>query len=72
MSENEKAFGAHNAGLPPGWDFPEARAAAEEGLDIWMLDTALSRTPLERLRLNARLARTCKMLREAGQKKHGA
>jgi hypothetical protein len=71
MSENEKPFGAHNAGLPPGWGFPEARAAAEEGMDIWLLDTALSRTPTQRLRLNAQLARTVKMLREAGRKKHG-
>lgn len=45
----EKQLGAHGGGIPAGWDFPSARAAAEQGEDLWLLDSALNMTPWERM-----------------------
>jgi hypothetical protein len=70
---NGKKFnGAHNGGIPPGWDFPEARAAAEEGIDLWLLDSSLKMSAAERMRAGASAARLADMLRKAGREKHGA
>ena len=68
---DEKHLGAHGGGIPPGWDFPEARAAAEQGLDLWLLDRAVKRTPAERLQAAAEGARFMTVLKETGRKLHG-
>jgi hypothetical protein len=60
----EKPIGAHGGGIPPGWDFPEARKAAEDGLDLWLLDWSLQRTPWQRIQDGANAARFAFMLRE--------
>lgn len=72
VSEKKKFNGAHDGGIPPGWDFPEARAAAKEGLDLWLLQTTLRRTPAQRLRDAAGAARLVNKLAKAGREKYGA
>ena len=67
----ERQTGAHNGGIPPGWDFPEARALAEEGIDLWLLDAAFKMTPWERIKAASSAARLAAMLREAGRKHYG-
>jgi hypothetical protein len=69
---DESQIGAHNGGIPPGWDFPEARALAEQGEDLWLLDALQKMTPSERLKATASAARLAAMLREAGRKHYGA
>jgi hypothetical protein len=72
VTDNSKGqIGAHNGGIPPGWDFPEARQAAEAGEDIWLLDAAQKLTPWERLKSAISAARLAAMLREAGRQKYG-
>jgi hypothetical protein len=66
MESHEKQLGAHGGGIPPGWDFPAARQAAEDGLDLWLLDSTMQRTPWERMQDGASAARFAVMLREAG------
>jgi hypothetical protein len=68
---DEKQLGAHGGGIPPGWDFPEARAAAEQGEDLWLLDAAQRLTPWERMKAAISAARLAAMLREAGRKHYG-
>ncbi len=70
--EDGKAIGAHGGGIPPGWDFPEARMAAEEGIDLWMLDTFLSLTPWQRLQQAAAATDSILMLRDAGENIRGS
>jgi hypothetical protein len=67
----EKKIGAHGGGIPPGWDTPEARAAAENGEDLWLLDAISRRTPWERFQAAAKAARFMETLRAAGRKPHG-
>jgi hypothetical protein len=69
--ETDRPIGAHGGGIPPGWDFPEARAAAEEGIDLWLLDTNLRKSVWERIRMSASAARLANLLRKAGQEAHG-
>ena len=66
-----KQSGAHDGGIPPGWDFPEAREAAELGEDLWLLDAAQRMTPWERFKAAVSAARLAAMLREAGRKRYG-
>jgi hypothetical protein len=69
---SQKKFnGAHEGGIPPGWDFPEAREAAAEGIDLWLLDSSLKMSPAERVRAGAGAARLASMLRKSGIAKHG-
>ena len=68
---DEKPIGAHGGGIAPGWDFPEARQAAEDGLDFRLLDYTMGRTPDERLRDAASGTRSLKMLRTAGKAING-
>ena len=65
MDGEEKQLGAHGGGIPPGWDFPEARQAAEQGLDLWLLDSTMRRTTWERMQDAASAARFAAMLQEA-------
>lgn len=60
---DEKQLGAHNGGIPPGWDFPEARAAAEEGIDLWLLDSSLKMSPWQRIEENFRFVALADLLR---------
>jgi hypothetical protein len=46
---DEQPIGAHGGGIPPGWDFPEARKAARDGIDLWLLDANLRLTPWQRI-----------------------
>lgn len=69
--EPDEKIGAHGGGIPPGWDFPEAREAAEMGLDLWLLDSAMRQSPAERLQAAASGARLLAMLRKAGQQTDG-
>ena len=66
--EDQKQIGAHGGGIPPGWDFPEARQAAEEGLDLWLLDTSLKQTPWQRIEENFGVVALGDMLREGLKK----
>ena len=68
---DDRPIGAHNGGIPPGWDFPEARAAAEQGIDLWLLDATQKMTPWERIKAASSAARLAAMLREAGRKHYG-
>ena len=68
---DEKPIGAHGGGIPPGWDFPEAREAAEQGLDLWLLDSTLKQTPTQRLQSAANGARLIAMLRNARRESSG-
>jgi hypothetical protein len=61
----EQPTGAHGGGIPPGWDFPEARAAAAEGLDLWLLDSSLKMTPWQRIEENFGLVGLADMVRAA-------
>ena len=70
MSE-ERQIGAHNGGIPPGWDFSEARAAAAQGIDLWLVDAMQKMTPWERIKAASSAARLAAMLREAGRKHYG-
>lgn len=70
MSDESK-IDPHNGGIPPGWDFPEARAAADQGVDLWLLDAGLKMSPSERLKAASSAARLAAMLREAGRKHYG-
>lgn len=58
----EKPIGAHGGGIPPGWDFPEAREAAEQGLDLWLLDSSLRKTAWERIEENFAIVALADML----------
>jgi hypothetical protein len=60
---NEKPIGAHGGGIPPGWEFPEARAAAEDGVDLWMLDSNLRLSIWRRLEENFQFASMIEFLR---------
>lgn len=68
---DEKEIGAHGGGIPPGWDFPEARQAAEEGLDLWLLDSSYRRSMEERLKGAVKAARFAMELREVGEARYG-
>jgi hypothetical protein len=72
MEFEEMQLGAHGGGIPPGWDFPEARAAAAMGLDLWLLDSAMKQTPAERLEAATSGARSLAMLRAAGEQTDAA
>jgi hypothetical protein len=69
---DEKSLGAHGGGIPPGWDFPEAREAAEQGLDLWLLDSTFRETPTERLRAATGGAHLVQMLKGLRLQKNGA
>jgi hypothetical protein len=64
----EKQIGAHGGGIPPGWDFPEAREAAEKGLDLWLLDSNLKMSPWQRIEENFGVVALADMLRAGLQK----
>jgi hypothetical protein len=68
---DQSRIGPHNGGIPPGWDFPEARAAADQGVDLWLLDAGLKMTPWERVKAASSAARLAGMLRDAGRKHYG-
>jgi hypothetical protein len=70
--EKKKFNGAHDGGIPPGWDFPEARAAAEEGLDLWLLDSTYRESLEQRFKSAVNGARFAGQLREAGASKYGS
>ena len=53
---DEQPIGAHGGGIPPGWDFPEAREAAKNGMDLWLLDSSLKKTPWQRIQENFEVA----------------
>jgi hypothetical protein len=69
---DEKQIGAHGGGIPPGWDFPEARKAAEEGLDLWMLDSTYKLSIDQRLKDASKGAAFILQLRDAGRAKYGS
>jgi hypothetical protein len=64
MAEDHKAIGAHGGGIPPGWDFPEARQVAEEGLDLWLIDSQLKLSFWERIVQNFEVAAMGQMLQD--------
>ena len=68
---DEKQIGAHGGGIPPGWDFPEAREAAEAGLDLWLLDSTYRLSMEKRFQNAARSAKFVTELREIGIAKYG-
>lgn len=70
--EDQKQIGAHGGGIPPGWDFPEARKAAEEGLDLWALDSSLKMTPWRRIEENFGVVVLADMLRRGLKKTKAA
>ena len=70
--EDQKQTGAHGGGIPPGWDFPEARQAAEEGLDLWLLDSTYKLSIDQRLKDAAKAAKFVNELRDAGVSKYGS
>jgi hypothetical protein len=72
MEGDRKMLGAHDGGIPPGWDFPAARKAAEDGIDLWLLDATLKMSPWERICAAASAARLAEKLRQAGIEKYGA
>jgi hypothetical protein len=69
--EDQKQIGAHGGGIPPGWDFPDARPAAEEGLDLSLLDSTYKQSIDQCLKDAAKAAKFVNELREAGIWKYG-
>jgi hypothetical protein len=63
--DRASGVGAHGGGIPPGWDFPLARAAAAEGYDLWLLDSSLKMTPWERIQQNFELVAFAEMMQKA-------